>query len=230
MAETRTELDPDPEVQRTERTTTAALIIAVVALLTAIGALAYVLWDDEPASEIVAPSPDATVTAVPSPGPLSEAPVVGELPTDWDRCYSDAHAFSIGYPSEWQSIDNGPDACRYFDRNEFELPEDSEPPLTDMSVSPGEVSFAETVDGYVDTPSYRVVSRVDTNVADRPAVLVEVVSTGDGLYPEGTMTYSYIIDRDGDGFVVETIVAPDGEDYEENSDIVDVAVGTLELS
>lgn len=210
---------------RQQRQTTAALVLAGLALVVAVVVLVLFLVDRDEEEELAAPQPTATVTLEPSPGatatPVSEE---GSLtPQGWTRCTDDDDRYSVAYPEDW--VTHPRFECRLFNREPFEVEENTELPLTDLVVDPTEVAFEEVVDGF--SENARVVSSESVEVGEYPATVLETEASGDGLYPEGTRTYAYVLDRAGQGFIVRTTVPPDEGDFVENTQIVDDAVRTL---
>lgn len=210
---------------RQQKQITTALVIGGLALAIAVVVLVLFLVDRGDEGELAAPTPTVTVTPEPSPG-VTATPFFEEgalTPEAWTRCTDEEERYSIAYPEDWSTH---PDfECRLFDRDPFEVEEDTELPLTDLVVDPTGVEFERVVDGF--SENARVVSSDPAEVDRHRATVLETEATGDGLRPEGTRTYAYVINRMGQGFVVRTTVAPDDDDFTANTRIVDQAVGTL---
>lgn len=156
----------------------------------------------------------------------------GELPTGWTSCTNTRHGYSIGYPEDWftTALDSATE-CSWFDRDEFELEEGTEGPLTDLFVRAATGSFEQAVRHLMEPYGERTLDRAALEVAGRQAVRFEKEQTEDLLYPEGTRTYGYVLDHDGNAFWVETRDVP-GRDapYAENKEVVDEAVRTVEFA
>jgi hypothetical protein len=146
----------------------------------------------------------------------------------WKRCTNPHLRFSIGYPRHWYTAQPRPaDRCRQFDRRPFTVPPNSEYPITALNAAP----TSSTVRAYIASatdPVFAVTRLVrKTRVEGRSAVRFETVATGEGLYPKGTRTYGYAINRNGSAFVVFTMTLPGDRRYGSNKVIVDRAVHTL---
>ncbi|WP_300014340.1 hypothetical protein [Pseudonocardia sp.] len=146
------------------------------------------------------------------------------------RC--DGPATAVSYPQGWST--NPGDAvapCTRF------APQPIDPqPETDARAAPIAVS-AES------TPYFRLASpdpateqdRAVTVVDGRQAVRIERVATGEGLYPQGTPTTSYLIDLsegvdDGPGTLVANAVGIGGTDHERDVAVLDRMVRTMEIT
>ena len=92
---------------------------------------------------------------------------------------------------------------------------------------PTPVSFDDYVTGFDDTVFATTLLRENTNIGGRRAVRFETVSTGEGLYPQGTRTYGYVVDRDGSAFATFTKATPGQPRYARYKIVVDRAVRTL---
>jgi hypothetical protein len=74
---------------------------------------------------------------------------------------------------------------------------------------------------------FETVSREETTVAGRPAVLVETSATGQGESEPGQRTYGYVVDHDGRAFAVLAIGLPGDDRYESFKAVADEAVQTV---
>lgn len=188
-----------------------AALVALVLGLTACQS------DSPDASE----SPDA---AEPSPTGSAEA-----APVEYDTCTNTVSGYSIDYPENW-TISTGEYACRWADQETFVVAPGTEGPSTAIMVFDSPDPFDKVVSGTFDELFYKTNLREDTTVAGRRAVRFDVVAaTGEGLSPESTPSYGYVIDNDGRGFVVSTEQLPGDTGYEEDKKALDEAVKTLKF-
>jgi hypothetical protein len=187
----------------------AVAVLAVTgAAACAVGVVALV-WLRSPQPVATGPAPAVTpeaFTAAPEPSP-------GMLPAGWAACVNDTYGFVIGRPAGWQGMAGGADACLAFDRPETDADG------SDLAVEPEGGPFADVMAAYSDGAAWRIVSRLDTNVAGRAAVRVEAVAT-----ETADRVYAYIVERDGIAFIVRSSLGPDDE---ADKDVVDAAVLTL---
>lgn len=152
---------------------------------------------------------DETVTA-PPPGeePATTLPsdttTTTELvpDTDWDECANAADGYSIGYPADWDVDGTEEQGCQYFDPEPVDVGEGTEPD-TAVIVNVDPVAFDRAVEGATSGPSVAEVrERTELTVDERRALRVETVASGEGLYPEGTVQYQYIVDLPGERTLV----------------------------
>jgi hypothetical protein len=212
----------------------AAAIAAVAVLIGACGGPSATSRDtDGPrAGPLIAVTPSATASpsAVAPSTTRTRSPVASHGPADgpflpqgWRRCVNNVEGFSVGYPSGWHTTEVRPrEACRQFHPNVFEIPRESEYPLTALNV--GRV---EAMPGRADTIHERVLLWRETTVSGHRAVLAETESTGAGLYPVGTRWYGYTF-RLGDHLVrVFAAAEPGAAGYADWKAVVDQAARTL---
>ena len=145
----------------------------------------------------------------------------------WRRCTNSHFGFSIGYPAGWHTARLGPArTCLYFDPRRVTIPRDSDFTGAAIEVLPAaQQPFAYVVKGTADKRFARVVARRATRLAGRRAVMLETVATGEGLYARGTEARTYVIDRAGDAFIVQTTSV--GGDFAARKAVLDRAVRTL---
>jgi hypothetical protein len=108
------------------------------------------------------------------------------------------------------------------------VPVDSEYPLTALNAVQTNEDFDPALSGTVD-PYARTLLREETTVGGRRAVRFEESLIAEGMLPVGTMTYGYVIDRDGTEFLVFTIAVPNIIEYADWKAVVDQAVETLQF-
>ncbi len=146
----------------------------------------------------------------------------------WNVCSNPELGFSIEYPPGWYTTHLEPrTACLFFDERPFTVPPASELLGNGLAVLPqAQQPFEDVVTGYTDKRFARVLAREDTEVAGLRAVRLETEATGEGLADRGTLETSYVVERDGSAWIVQTSSAP-GRDYEARQEILDRAAATL---
>lgn len=159
------------------------------------------------------------------------APVIGAgLPAEWNLCTNPTHRFRIGYPPLWHTTHPEPRlACWFFDPEPFEVEPNTEFPLVALTAFPERERFRVVLDGLTEAQFADTVLREETEIAGRPAVRIETVATGQGLYERGTRTYGYVVDRDGSAFLLTAAGLPtiaEGE-WQSRKQIADRAADTL---
>jgi hypothetical protein len=163
-----------------------------------------------------------------TPAVETETSATPDLVVEWIECRNERQGYSISYPKGWYTDAlTAEGECAFFDPEPFEIVADSEFPPTALEaheVEPG-TPYEDVVDALADPMFETVRLREDTEVAGLPAVLLETVATGEGLYDKGTVTYGYLIDGPRP-FLVKTTIFP-GDDADEAMTIVDDAAGTL---
>lgn len=139
--------------------------------------------------------------------------------------------FSVDYPEGWHTNEGDTvPPCRYFDPEPFDVPEATEF-FTAVMIRVDAVEFERVRDADETAPGApRVVRSEDTTVEGRDAVVRELEHTGEGLHEEGTRSYQYLVDLDGQTMFVESIdfdpEQPDGL----REDVVDAMVDSLEVT
>jgi hypothetical protein len=168
-----------------------------------------------------AATPSATVTRSPA---ASHGPADGPfLPQGWRRCVNTNEGFSVGYPGAWHTTEVRPrEVCRQFHPTVFEIPRESEYPLTALNV--GRV---EAMPDRADTIHERVLLWEETTVSGHRAVRAETESTGAGLYPVGTRWYGYTFRLGNHRVRVFASAEPGAAGYSEWKAVVDQAARTL---
>jgi hypothetical protein len=196
------------------RLTTA---VAGAALACVVGAPGISYADNRPATA-------GTKTAQAAPN----ASAARSLPDGWRRCNNPYYRYSIGYPRHWYTAQiRRSEVCRQFDRQPFTIPPYSEYPMTALNAVPTTMTVRAYVRGATQPEFAVTLLKQNTWVCGRHAVRFETVSTGEGLYPKGTRTYGYAINRNGTAFVVFTMTPPGDSLYARNKVVVDRAVRTL---
>jgi hypothetical protein len=220
------------------RTQLIALLAAGVVMLTAgcsVGAepaaSATALASVSPAATSSAsPTPSRTpsISAPPSASPSPSAPA--SLPTGWQSCANTHVGFEIGYPGDWHTASLNPQqVCQQFHPIAFTVPVDGEYPLTALNAVQTREDFNPAVSGTVD-PYAQSLLREETTVGGRRAIRFEESLIAEGMLPVGTLTYGFVIDRDGTEFLVFTTAVPNTIEYADWKAVVDQAVETLQFS
>lgn len=175
-------------------------------------------------------SPTRSIT--PTPSPAAESPQEDGLPSGWTLCTNEPRRYVIGYPEDWHTESTGPRyECRWFDPEPFELEPGTEAPLTALTVNPTRRPFEKAREGLGSSESHRLESEETVRLGDREAVRFERVQTRDLLFPEGTRTYGYLLDHEGQAFYVQTAEVPGADvDYERNKEVVDQAARSLQFT
>lgn len=171
---------------------------------------------------------DGSGRAAPSPtaSPTSTNASPGDADLSLTRtCQADR--FTIDYPAGWwtNSGDEAP-PCRLF--HPQEQPVQAESLHYAVQVFIDNVAFDRAV-GDDDAELGETLSREQTTVQGRRAAVIERRSSGEGLAPEGTLAYFYVVDLDGQILIIETHSSGD-TDYERDKQLIDRMVDTLDLS
>lgn len=133
-------------------------------------------------------------------------------------------AFRISYPESWSAVSD----CGQFGPGRIKEPE----PNTDERT--GVVSaFVDRVPfENVTQPRPGEVERTEATVAGRRAVRTRVVEDGEGLYPEGTLVVSWMVDapaEPGTLFANAVSVFP-GVDFDRAVQVLDAMVRTIDFT
>ena len=166
-----------------------------------------------------------------APTTSGETEPTSEIPEDWTVCANQIEGFEIAYPVGWHTDELTPDQrCSFFDPEPFEIVEGSEFPLTAIEAHPLGAegrSFDQIVKDMTNPMFEEMVSREDLTVQGFPAVRIETAATGEGLLDKGTRTYAYLIDRDGEPFLVQTHTHLADGGYGRVTAILDKALASL---
>jgi hypothetical protein len=163
--------------------------------------LGWVLADG---GEEAAPSPEATTAPGEATAPGATSAPARELLGA--SCESALYGFRISYPVGWFASEGDPElACRFFHPDPFEVPPATEfSGLIAVGILPAQGPFDELLAGWTDPLFATVLSRRDVTIDERPAVEIETEATGEGLDAAGTKTFAYLVDLNGEGFVLTT--------------------------
>jgi hypothetical protein len=150
------------------------------------------------------------------------------LPPGWALCSNHHRGFAIGYPARWHTDAAAAyDSCEYFDPEPFDVPAQSDFSGTALEVDPDGEDYTTVVDGLVDRRFARVLARRETTVLGRRALRIETEPTGEGFQDRGVKATLWVVDRDGDAFVVGTPGLPGKGDYATRQATLDRAIETL---
>lgn len=153
------------------------------------------------------------------------------LPDGWKECVNEKLGYRIGYPATWftASLDAS-GVCMLFDAKPIKLTRGSEWPLVGMeAVLTGE-KFAQIVANRVDEEYFKTVTRKSVTVAGKNALLIETIANGeDGLFGKGTVVYGYVVELDGNSFIVQTAIKS-GADAAAAKKVIDTAATTLRFA
>lgn len=180
----------------------------------------------------VAPDPNATVTATPTAtvAPTETvAPTVEPTPTTptgeptlaLTTCQADR--FSIDYPEGWATNTGDAPPCRAFHPQEFgQIENEALHYAVRLYIDPVEFDRVANSD-----EQHEVVSREDTEVDGRRAIVEERVESGRGLAPEGTRTYVYVIEVNAEETMIAATYSIGDTDYERDKDVMDRMIDSL---
>lgn len=168
-------------------------------------------------------SPDGTRTA--GAGTTTAA----EPEPEWTSCANAHWGYTVEYPSGWYTASLGPRTdCAWFARERFELEQGTEAPLVDLEVRATIGTFRQAARQLEDPYGERTLERAGVTIDGRKAIRFEKQQTQDLLYPSGTRTYGYLLNRDGAAYWVLTLDVPGRSlPYGANKEVVDRAVRSL---
>ncbi|GAB2693236.1 hypothetical protein [Thalassiella azotivora] len=192
-------------------------VVALGLVLAACGAEG----DGAPAPTETTTTVTATPTGTPTTTPTQDGP-------ELTRC-DNPEGFSIAYPEDWST--NSGDvvaACSQFHPEPFDVPAGTDERVAAVVAYVDPVPFDVATDPGAATD----VDRTPTTVDGRQAVRLEYTATGDALWPAGTPVTLYAVDLTTESqdrtLFLTTVGTPDMQ-YEQNQDVLDRMVGTLEL-
>lgn len=189
------------------------------------------------------PTPAPTATAerygseAPGAGASGEAmppPATGDTPRAAEslvldqQCSVADEGLTVSYPAGWHTgRDPQVGACRVFD----DQPVDLEVGIGGQPLGPVRVDVLDDGLDRVTTaaPTQRELSRSDTRVAGRPAVVVEWEATGEGAGPAGLQSHRVFVDLD-DRTLMLAGYAVEDHDFEVTSTIVDRMAASVRLA
>lgn len=141
-------------------------------------------------------------------------------------CTNETIGYTVRYPSGWMTNSGGVlPQCQVFDDGAVQLKEATEDFDEAIYFDLERIPFNELTNNS-GSPTSRVLSRRQTSVAGRQAVVKETESSGRGLLLAGRRTYQYLIDFDNRTLVVKTYDMPN-QPYQKNKQVLDRMVNSL---
>ena len=142
------------------------------------------------------------------------------------RCsVADAGA-SIGYPPGWYAELSERWACRYFDPEPFVIHPATDATSWTVTVAAADVPAAEVV-SRMESGEGATVSTKKATVAGLPATVLDVTSSGQGLYPAGYQYRMYVVDTGAHALTIAGAAAPPGPRTVRNQAGVDRIAGLV---
>ena len=185
-----------------------------------------------PADEPPDQPPDTPPTDTPAPPGTEPPPAPPDHTVLEQSCTNQQYGFQVDYPAGWVvNQADGLPPCSAFDPEDASMPTAAEIPRDiAIVIRRDDVAF-ETVTDFDSDFTVRAVSREETTVAGRPAVVAEIEHTGDGMYQEGDRHYGYYVDLDGRTLIGIThgIDAADPPAYQERQRILDAMMNSLQF-
>lgn len=178
--------------------------------------------DDEEAQPGPEPPPPGTVL------PPAEPPPTEPPPAEAASCTNDDGGFSVEYPADWHTNEEGPaPACTFFDPEPIEVPEATDFFGAAVTATRQPVAAEEVLEG-VD-PSREVLEREVIQVGGQRAFRMEAESTGEGLLDAEIRYYQVVVAVDGESIILATYDFEE-DDYERNREVVDRMAESLRLT
>ena len=163
--------------------------------------------------------------AVSCAAPTKTVPPADPQPS-MQRCTNDRYGFTVTYPAGWHTNSGEViPACSAFDPEPVQIPAQSEMPFgIAVVISAQDVAFDRAPEPQFE----RVLASERVTIAGRPAMRLEVESTGEGLADRGLRTTRYAIDLGGGRSLIATTNATDGS-YEANKAVLAQMLDSLVL-
>lgn len=163
------------------------------------------------------------VTGTPTPSPE------GTPAATMQTCGHPEHGYEVSYPAGWHTNPGDVIAsCSVFDPDPIELQPDTEIPLDlGVIILVDPVPFDTAADP--DERFERVLEREELEVDGGRAARLETEATGEGMTPEGTLSYRYVVDLDDERTLIASTYEVGDLDYEDKKGVLDRMVETLEL-
>jgi len=135
-------------------------------------------------------------------------------------CTNETIGYTVRYPTGWMTNAGGVlPQCQVFDSDSVQLQEATEDFDEAVYFDLERLPFNELINS-LEGPTSRVLSRRQTSLNGRPAVVVETEAAGGGLLPAGRRTYRYLIDFKDQTLVIRTYDVPN-QSYETNKQVLD---------
>ena len=163
------------------------------------------------------------------PSSLPASTTTTEIGVELTReCVTTSAGYKVRYPDSWFVNDPGQAAaCRFFHPEPFDVPPGTEATGIAISLNVEPTPFAVLALGPEGSVATTVRARVETTVAGRAAVRVDITSTGEGLLPSGTEGLLYFVDFGESTFVARTYGSPAAGTLASNAAVLDQMMGTL---
>lgn len=174
--------------------------------------------------------------------PPNSQPEQGNEVTLGQTCTNEAVGYTVDYPLRWQTnssndltdiperVDKSPrelvEPCSIFDAGEIEIEYATEDFDEAVYFDLENIPFNELAT--LESRSTQTLSRRETTVDGRQAVIVEKEARGIGLLPEGRRFYSYYIDYGEQTLKVTTYNVPN-QPYAVNKQIIDRMMNSIEI-
>ncbi len=144
-------------------------------------------------------------------------------------CTNDAVGYTVDHPADWVVNEgDGLPACSAFDPETVDIPDATEIPF-EIAVVIREARI--DIDTAADVDGAEELSREETTVDGRDAVIVEAEGTGDFFFPEGLTFTRYHVDLGHTTLIGVTFDVDDAElTYEERRDVLAAMMASLEFS
>jgi hypothetical protein len=179
-----------------------------------------------PGAQDEPPRDPSAETPAPTPGP-EQGP--GDVALE-QSCTNHVFGFQVDYPAGWTvNGANGLPPCSAFDPEDTSMPAAGEIPAgIAIVLHRDDVTFERATD-FAGDFTVDVISREETTVAGRRAIVAELEHTGEGLYDRGHRLYTYVIDTDGQTITGVTHDVSDAEPpgYEERQRILHAMMASL---
>jgi hypothetical protein len=183
------------------------------------------------------PKPSPTPKASPTPRPS----VTASAPSVDTTCSSELYRFEISYPKSWHTVEDDPTwLCLLFDPKPITIDPASDLPEVAVLITMIESDLDTVYASMIDPVFWEEVPGTErqTSVAGKPAIRIELVATGEGIYPKGMLSYVYLFEREGSTYTLETHGQPsaDGEPnaddgrYTSNKKVLDGMTRTMHLT
>ncbi len=143
-------------------------------------------------------------------------------------CTNEAVGYTVSYPVGWQT--NSGDVlkqCQVFDFRSIQLRERSEDFDEAVYFDLENVPFERILNAR--SQGLKEISRTETMVGNRRAVVTETESTGMTILPKGVRSYKYLIDFKDKTLIVVTYQVK-SQNYERNKKVLDKMIESIEFS
>ncbi|MBW3588281.1 MAG: hypothetical protein KY429_02555 [Actinobacteria bacterium] len=133
------------------------------------------------------------------------------------------------YPDDWYV--NDPEtgsACSWFHPDPFELPQNTEATNIAIRIAVESADFEDVSEGITRGPGVReVLSQRESTVVGRKSLRVEIISSGEDLYPEGTRQTIWLVNWEENSLVASTTSVAEAE-YSDSVRVLDQMIDSLE--